>query len=179
MPTIPASIALTESPYFVVCYCTGQDSLTENPHGLISMLVSVCDQSRLHNPTESRLPFPVPVTPLFVSAWEVPSRWIPSILSAHIAFRCPSHIGHAWHVLCQPAIGHDSHFGPALAPLKITTIVGYAKAPRQDAKKTLELNPKMFEVRVVLGWAVGDAQVRAAWVRTHHRAPMTLPLPKP
>ena len=47
-------------------------------------------------------------------------------------------------------------------------------SPRWDAWKTLELNPKMLELRVVLGWAVCYAQVRAAWVCTHQRAPMTL-----
>ena len=40
-------------------------------------------------------------------------------------------------------------------------------SPRWDAWKTLELNPKMLELRVVLGWAVCYAQVRAAWVCTH------------
>ena len=40
-------------------------------------------------------------------------------------------------------------------------------SPRWDACKTLELNPKMLELRVVLGWAVCYAQVRAAWVCTH------------
>ena len=52
-------------------------------------------------------------------------------------------------------------------------------SPRWDAWKTLELNPKMLELRVVLGWAVCHAQVRAAWVCTHQRAPMTLPHLKP
>ena len=40
-------------------------------------------------------------------------------------------------------------------------------SPRWDAWKTLELNPKMLELRVVLGWAVCYAQVRAAWVCIH------------
>ena len=40
-------------------------------------------------------------------------------------------------------------------------------SPRWDVWKTLELNPKMLELRVVLGWAVCYAKVRAAWVCTH------------
>ena len=47
---------------------------------------------------------------------------------------------------------HDSHLGLAWAPLKITTTLSDAKAPRWDASETLELNPKLFELRVVLGW---------------------------
>ena len=68
-----------------------------------------------------------------------------------------------------------SHFGLAWAPLKITNIIGDAEAfAGMFNLKTLELNPKMFELRVVLGWDVCYAQVRAAWVCTHQRAHMTL-----
>ena len=38
--------------------------------------------------------------------------------------------------------------------------------PLWDALKTLELNPKMLELRVVLGWPVCYTQVRAALVCT-------------
>ena len=122
---------------------------------------------------------------LFQYPWEIksPHRCLSTLgaclLAAFLRFYPPptlalvalaSHIGHAWHVLYQQAIIHDSRIGPAWAPLQITTTV---------ASKTLELNPKMFELRVVLGWAVGYAEVRAAWVCTHQRAPMMLPHPKP
>ena len=59
-------------------------------------------------------------------------------------------------------------FDYACAPLTIATTVSDAN-PAWDAWKNLELNPEVLELRVVLGWAVCYAQVRAAWVCTHQR----------
>ena len=54
-----------------------------------------------------------------------------------------------------------------LGPVKDNDRRRRCPSPRWDTWKTLELNPKMLELRVVLGWAVCYAQVRAAWVCTH------------
>ena len=66
-------------------------------------------------------------------------------------------------------------FDSAWAPFKITTIVGDAKAPAGMSRRLDKTNPEMPEFRAVLGWAVCWAQVRAAWLCTHQRAPMTSP----
>ena len=72
----------------------------------------------------------------FVSAWGASSRRIPSIKSAaRFALVCKyCHIGNSWYFYPRKLSFHDSHFGPASALLKVTTIVSDATARRQHSQ---------------------------------------------